>query len=105
MKRFPKQNSPVHRYRSHRVYTSEDSSDGEEVVKAAVHQPEVPLVVHGIDEVDNGVEGRHRRFSKREVQQKIVGHSSHSFMRHNNPYYYDVPHQRHSNHATVGECP
>lgn len=59
--------SPVQGYCCHRVNTSEDSCYWKEVVKSAVNKSEVPLVVHCIHKVNNGIESRHGSLCERKI--------------------------------------
>ena len=97
--------SPVQSDGSHRVDAGEHSRDGKEVVEAAVDQSEVPLVVHGVDEVDHRVEGGHRGFGERQVEEKIVGDGPHAFMRHDNPDHRNVAHHGHDDYTAVRDGP
>lgn len=96
---------PVQSDGGHRVDAGKHGRDGKEVVEAAVDQSEVPLVVHGVREVDHRVEGGHGGFGERQVQQKVVGDGPHAFMCHNNPDHSKIAHNRHNNYATVRNGP
>lgn len=74
-------------------------------MEAAVDQPEVPVIVHRVDEVDHRVEGGHGGFSERQVQQKVVGDGPHALVRHDNPDDCQVAHQGHDHYATVSNGP
>lgn len=96
---------PVQGDGSHGVDAGKHSRDRKEVVEAAVDQSEVPLVVHGVCEVDDRVEGRHWGFGKRQVQEEIVGDGPHAFMRHDNPDHCKIAYHGHDNYTTVRNGP
>lgn len=48
--------TPVESDGCHGVNAGKYGSNGEEVVESAVNQTKVPLVVNGVDKVDDGVE-------------------------------------------------
>lgn len=74
-------------------------------MEAAVDQSEVPLVVHGVGEVDHRVEGGHGGFGECQVQQKVVGDSPHAFMCHNNPDHCKIAYHGHDYYTTVRNSP
>lgn len=74
-------------------------------MESAVVESKVPLVVYGEGEVDHRVERGHGSFSKRQVQEKIVGDCPHAFVRHNNPDHCNVTYHGHDNYTTVGKGP
>lgn len=96
---------PVQGDGGHWIDAGEDGRYREEVVKAAVDQAEVPLVVHGVDEVDHRVEGGHGGFGERQVQEEIVGDCPHAFVRHNNPNHRDIADHRHDDYTAVRNGP
>ena len=96
---------PVQSDGSHWVDAGKHRCDGEEVVEAAVDQSEVPLVVHGVGEVDDRVEGGHGGFGERQVQQEIVGDGPHAFMRHDNPDHCNITYNGHNDYTTVRNGP
>lgn len=98
-------NLPVERNRAHWIYGSEDGGYREEVVESAVIESEIPLVVHGVNKVYNGVECGHWRFSERQVHKEIVRHGSHSFVRQNDPYYRNIAHHGDNDNCAVSYCP
>lgn len=102
---FLMQSLPVDGYRGHRVDAGEHRSDREEVVKPAVHLTKVPLSVSRVDEVDERVEGGHRNIGESQVQQEIVGDSSHPPVRQNDPNHNQVPENRHCQHSAVSHRP
>lgn len=74
-------------------------------MEAAVDQSEVPLIVHGVGEVDHRVEGGHGGFSERQVQQKIVGDGPHAFVSHNDPDHCEISYHGHDNYRTIRNGP
>lgn len=74
-------------------------------MEAAVDRSEVPLVVHGVGEVDHRVEGGHGGFGERQVQQKIIGDGPHAFVRHNNPDHCQIAYHGHDNYTAVRNGP
>lgn len=96
---------PVERNSGHWIYRGEDSGYGEEVVESAVIESEIPLIVHGIDKVYNGVERWHWRFSERQVHKEIIRHSSHAFVRQNDPYHRNIAHHGDDDNCAVSHCP
>ncbi|KAG7225830.1 hypothetical protein INR49_014351, partial [Caranx melampygus] len=96
---------PVDGYRGHGVDAGEHSGDREEVVKPAVDFSEVPLSVRRVDEVDECVERGHRHVRESQVQQEIVGHGPHPFVRQNDPYHDQVAKDGHSQHGAVSHGP
>lgn len=98
-------NLPVERNRGHWVYRSEDGGYGEEVVESAVIESEIPLIVHGVDKVYNGVECGHWRFSESQVDEEIVRHGSHAFVRQNDPYHRNIAHNGDDDNCAVSHCP
>ncbi|KAG7222155.1 hypothetical protein INR49_016727 [Caranx melampygus] len=96
---------PVQSDGSHGVDAGKHSRDRKEVVETAVDQSEVPLIVHGVGEVDDRVEGGHGGFGERQVQQKIVGDCPHALVRYNNPDHCDITHDGHDNYTAVSDGP
>ena len=96
---------PVEGYRGHGVDAGEHSGDGEEVVEAAVHLPEVPLPVRRVDEVDERVERGHGDVGESQVEQKVVGHRPHALVRQDDPDHDQVPEHGHRQHHAVGDGP
>lgn len=97
--------SPVHGDRCHGVDAGEDCSDGEEVVEAAVSFPKVPLVVQGIDEVDEGVESSHGGIREGQVHQEIVGHRPHTLVSQDDPDDNQVAKDGHRHHPAISQRP
>lgn len=102
---FGVQNSPVQGDGRHGVDAGEDGGDGEEVVKLAVEQPVVPLIVDGIGEVHHRVEGGHGGFGKSQVHQEVVGDGAHPLVSQDDPHHHHVPHHRHHHDEGVGDSP
>lgn len=98
-------NPPVHSYGRHGVDAGEHRCDGEEVVEFAVGFTKVPLPVRGIDEVDQGIERRHGRVRKSQVEQKVIGHSAHPLVGQNDPDNDEVSEHGHGQHRAVGDRP
>jgi len=99
------QSSPVQGDGRHGVDAGEDGGDGEEVVKLAVEQPVVPLIVDGVGEVHHRVEGRHGGFGESQVDQEIVGDGAHPLVSQDDPHHHHVPHHRRHHDEGVGDSP
>lgn len=69
---------PVHCDGCHRVYGGEHGRDGEEVLKSAVAQAKVPVVVKGIDKVKKGVKCCHGNVRKGQVDDEVIGYCPHA---------------------------
>lgn len=102
---IPHQSPPVDGYRGHRVDAGEHRGHREEVVKPAVQFSKVPLSVSRVDEVDERVEGSHRNIGEGQVQQEIVGDSSHPLVRQNDPNHDQVSENRHCQHSAISRRP
>ncbi len=74
-------------------------------MKPAVHLSKVPLSVSRVDEVDERVERSHGSIGESQVQQEIVGDSSHPFVRQNNPNDDQVSENGHCQHRAVSHRP
>lgn len=97
--------SPVNWYGSHRIYWWKHSHDGEEVLKSAITQAEVPVVVKRIDKVEEGVKRRHWGVWKGQVDDKVVGYGSHASVSEDDPDNCDVPSDGHQDDERVGDGP
>ena len=74
-------------------------------MKPAVNLSKVPFSVRRVDEVDEGVEGSHGDIGESQVQQEIVGDSSHSLVCQNNPNHYQVSENCHQQDRAVSHRP
>jgi len=96
---------PVHGDGSHRVYWWKHGSDGEEVLKSAVTQAKIPVVVKRIDKVKKSVRGCHGYIRKGQVDDKVIGYGPHASVSKDNPDYCDIPSDGHQDDERVGYSP
>lgn len=61
--------------------------------------------MEGVDEVEEGVEGCHGNVREGQVDDEVVGDSSHPSVSQNNPDYCDVPSDGHQDDKGVGYGP
>lgn len=87
--------SPVHCDGSHGVDWRKHGRDGKEVLKSAVAQAKVPVVVKRVDKVEESVERSHRDVREGQVDNEVIGHSPHASVSQNNPDNGDVPRDGH----------
>lgn len=87
--------SPVHRDSRHGVDWRKHGCDGEEVLKSAVAQAKVPVVVKRVDKVEESVERSHRDVREGQVDNEVISHSPHASVGQNNPDNGDVPRDGH----------
>lgn len=85
---------PVNRNSAHRINARKDRSDWEKVVKFAVGFSKVPIAMRGINKIDQSIESSHRCVRKRQVEQKVIGDSSHAFVRQNDPHHNEISEHR-----------
>lgn len=97
--------SPVYSDSSHRIDAGEDCSDGDKVLKFAVAQPKVPVVVQRVNEIEDSVEGGHGGVGESQIHDEVVGDCPHASVRKDDPDHGDVSHHRHQHHQRVGERP
>lgn len=82
---------PVNSDSTHRINARKHRGDGEKVVKFAVGLSKVPISVGCIHKIDQSVERGHRPVRKRQVEQKVIGDSSHAFVSQNDPHHDEIP--------------
>lgn len=96
---------PVHSDGGHGVYGGKHGRDGEEVLEATVAQAKVPVVVKSIDKVEKRVEGCHGNVREGQVDNEIIGDSSHAPVGKNDPDDCDVPCDGHQDDEGVRYSP
>lgn len=96
---------PVHCNGSHWVYGRKHGSDGEEVLKPAVTQAKVPVIVKRIHKVKKGVKARHGNVRESQVDNEVIGHSPHAPVSEDNPDHCDVPSDGHQDDEGVRYTP
>lgn len=74
-------------------------------MEPAVDLSKVPVSVRRVDEVDERVEGGHGHVRESQVEQEIVGHCPHPFVRQNNPNDNQVSKHGHGQDRAVGHGP
>lgn len=97
--------SPVHRDGSHWVDWREHGCDGKEVLKAAVAQAKVPVVVKRVNKVKESVERRHGNVREGQVDDEVISHSPHASVSQNDPDDCDVPCDGHQDDEGVSYRP
>lgn len=97
--------SPVHSDSSHRINAREDGSDGDKVLKFAVAQTKVPVVVQRVNEIEDGVKCGHGGVGEGQVHDEVVGDRPHASVRKDDPDHGDISHHRHQHHQRVSERP
>lgn len=96
---------PLRSHGRHGVNAHKHGGDGEPVLEPAELLPEVPDVVAGVDEVEDGVEGRHQQVREGQVHDEVIGGRPHPPVRQDDPDDGDVANDGGDNDEGVGDGP